>query len=792
MSSPPTWTVRNTECQCRSILPQFFLNQRSTVNMHWNTHDNWTQPLSRSFPAPHRSPCLSATSYLPPVYPHRPPIPFYPLPTIRKAPPVPMYPKSYFWASPPWAVPHVQQLSSVTQSSERAAFSAQPAPAMFNANDVLITGGQFNQLTLLAPVVPDFVSLAAFHDSAARFDAPKCHPNTRVAILEKITYWALHVREVDAFVLWLYGPAGSGKSAIGQTIAEIFAAWGRILASFFFFRADPQRNDGKRLVATLAYQIATIIPPFRPLLEQAVELHPHIFQCAIGVQLTKLIVESLQHLTRQGILSASLMPRLIIIDGLDECEDPSMQRQIIEAIASLRGTTDLPLKILVGSRAESQIISIFNSDILSRSPRIVLDDTYTPDHDINIFLNDKFDEIRRTHRFKAYIPEHWPGDDVIHQLVLKSSGQFIYANVIFRFVNSPRHLPPERLEIACGLHPSYGELPFAELDELYRQIFSLVENVDGVLQVLGILNALQTIHYRQSQARAVEEVLGLRIGRVDVLLADLALVAACDADGNITIFHKTLFDFLFDAGRAGLYFVDSTRGHIDVACWMLQLWGNPTGHFSQLSVGSLIRCCTKARLTKKLRTQLLSIRDSGMQWSTSDISAHELPPSYRFLVCLEELTSVSPEWGEIQHHFRRLYDERLSDIVATKGWLPLVLHGLARVPTITRFLAVIFDALPHPSHCQLEEYRFRGGDPVTLQFRLFLLEFLQDPLRCPSRSNLTDIQLSEAAFSLLWYIKEEHAKHTPALLEQVSLWAKHSKKAPWLSRRVYGILLQAL
>ena len=30
---------------------------------------------------------------------------------------------------------------------------------------------------------------AAFHNSKERFDPPKCHPNTRLAVLEKIMKW---------------------------------------------------------------------------------------------------------------------------------------------------------------------------------------------------------------------------------------------------------------------------------------------------------------------------------------------------------------------------------------------------------------------------------------------------------------------------------------------------------------------------------------------------------------------------------------------------------------------------
>ncbi|KAF9470345.1 hypothetical protein BDN70DRAFT_821507, partial [Pholiota conissans] len=77
-------------------------------------------------------------------------------------------------------------------------------------------------------------SMGATHDSSVRFDPPKCHPNTRVAVLEYIIGWIFGRNDPEALILWLYGPAGAGKSAILQTIAEMCAERESILASFFF------------------------------------------------------------------------------------------------------------------------------------------------------------------------------------------------------------------------------------------------------------------------------------------------------------------------------------------------------------------------------------------------------------------------------------------------------------------------------------------------------------------------------------------------------------------------------
>ncbi|TEB09417.1 hypothetical protein FA13DRAFT_1107779 [Coprinellus micaceus] len=48
--------------------------------------------------------------------------------------------------------------------------------------------------------------------------------------------------EANPHILWIYGYAGCGKSAISQAVAEQLAQDGRLAASFFFFRGSGDRS----------------------------------------------------------------------------------------------------------------------------------------------------------------------------------------------------------------------------------------------------------------------------------------------------------------------------------------------------------------------------------------------------------------------------------------------------------------------------------------------------------------------------------------------------------------------
>ena len=60
----------------------------------------------------------------------------------------------------------------------------------------------------------------ALHDSDARFDPPKCDEDTRVEVIAEITDW-IEDHDGPLRLLCMTGAAGSGKSALQQTTAEI-------------------------------------------------------------------------------------------------------------------------------------------------------------------------------------------------------------------------------------------------------------------------------------------------------------------------------------------------------------------------------------------------------------------------------------------------------------------------------------------------------------------------------------------------------------------------------------------
>ena len=413
---------------------------------------------------------------------------------------------------------------------------------------------------------------AAFHNSKERFDPPKCHPNTRLAVLTEIMKWIKWEEGLDAFIMWVYGPAGAGKSAIAQTIAEMCEEEMILLASFFFSRSDPSRSNVNPLIATIAYQMTLNLPQVREAILGAIERDPLIFSKSLAVQFKSLIVSPLQPLAEAGFFREQTARRLVIIDGLDECSDPKIQENILEVLGNSQRQHQLPLIFLFASRPEQHISLAFSTGILPNvTTCIALDESYLPDEDIRLFLTDKFQGIRSTHRLRTYIPPQWPLPNVLNQLVRNSSGQFIYASTVIHYVSSIRHKPTDRLDIVLAIRPPQKDLPFAELDALYTHIFTGVEEIEPVLEILSLLLLSD---YLVLYLPTIEEFLFLQPGDVELYLGDLSSLVKIGSNQHIKILHASLTDFLLDLTRSKEFWINPRSRHTMFARRCLQLLHN--------------------------------------------------------------------------------------------------------------------------------------------------------------------------------------------------------------------------
>ncbi|KIL55172.1 hypothetical protein M378DRAFT_59333, partial [Amanita muscaria Koide BX008] len=308
-----------------------------------------------------------------------------------------------------------------------------------------------------------FVSFSALHDSSAQDPERCCHPGTRKNVLHKMRAW-MDDTNAPEHILWVHGPAGVGKSAIAQTISNLYGQE-KVGATFFFFRSDPTRNDGNRLFPTLAWQLALSVPIVKDLIASSLEEYSDLPRKAIEVQFNKLIAQPFLTISG-GEAAAPTSTRVIIIDGLDECSDLKLQERILKIIGNAVADTRFSLRFVISSRPEANIQDFFNQ---FQSPTLQIDLANVDDafRDIETYLTSEFTRIavEQTLDLKT-----WPAQSAIDALVSKSSGQFVYASTVMKYVGDKYESAVAQLNVVLGLKPNTGKSPFSELDALYTEI----------------------------------------------------------------------------------------------------------------------------------------------------------------------------------------------------------------------------------------------------------------------------------------------------------------------------------
>ena len=365
--------------------------------------------------------------------------------------------------------------------------------------------------------------------------------------------------------LWLYGPAGAGKSAIEQTIAEWCYKMNFLAASFFFSRSISGRNEKTFLITTIVDQLIVSIPEIREHVGNALYNNSSLPTRSLEAQMDALIVKTLEAAASSstgGVDFMNTRPKVIVLDGLDECGDPESQRYILKVLLNSVSNHSIPFSFILASRPEQYIREAFDGKLLSSlTTRLVLDGKYHPDADIRVFLQSKLRDIKERHPSRAHLPASWPSDEDVERLVQKSSGQFIYASTVIKFIDSHRHWPPDRLNIIFGISPRGKTTPFAEMDSLYLHILiSVSDNIETTLDIFTLLLFLHHPHL-QITPQLIESLLSLRKGEVLMVLSDLHSIISVpspdEQNSPLRLFHASLGDFLTDHSRSGdTFFLD--------------------------------------------------------------------------------------------------------------------------------------------------------------------------------------------------------------------------------------------
>jgi len=416
-------------------------------------------------------------------------------------------------------------------------------------------------------------SPASLPDSSERIVLPRCMEETRVELRAELDNW--EKSPINAATMkWVLAGAGEGKTALLLTFADLCREQKRSVGAFFASNRIADCSDGNRIIATLAVQLMQALPSTAKYINRALRDDPYLLSKGREVQMNALIIEPIKRIAKiMRFLSAITLgyityPTLIVIDGLDEVTGKDIQVDLIKVIGNTMRNVRLPLRFLIASRPEPHIVDAIDK-LRSQFPKDRLsimdlrEDTLIH-RDIRRYFKAKFEEIRDK---DPYLPQDWPGEDVIDQLVDKASGQFIYATTIIPYIMFEYHSPAKRLAVIQGLlEKPPGDEPYQNLDELYSFIVRNANRQADMLRILALIifinrliataNAPAGAFARLCSPRKLGDILGLEKGDVRRCLRDMhSVINIGDDHSDVQIYHKSFPDFLLDPKRSNEFAV---------------------------------------------------------------------------------------------------------------------------------------------------------------------------------------------------------------------------------------------
>ena len=391
-----------------------------------------------------------------------------------------------------------------------------------------------------------------------------CFGNTRRNVIKDIMEWIADDSNDTKKVLWVYGLAGTGKSTLSTTIAQIMYSLRRLGAFFFFNRDIPQRNFAT-LIRTLAYQLAAFDARFGIAISRVVEENNKIAGMPLEFQFKNLLsANALESVKWSG------GPIVMIIDALDECGSEADRKILLQVLS--KGFSDLPsfIRIMLVSRQELDIERALGSHLHLRQYALEID-SLTNKNDVSEFIRHRLEEVRIK---DGYLGDDWPGDDNIHSLANRAGGLFVWASTACLYIENS-YSPGQQLSELVNAQPddnSSGQ--FAQLDSLYNT----------GLQSAGLWNDRS---FRSDCCNTLGVILCARVPLscpvIDVLLAlpkdrpslksvsRLRCVLHISETERIRILHPSFHDYLSERCRDQPWSIDLERHNRELALRCIKL-----------------------------------------------------------------------------------------------------------------------------------------------------------------------------------------------------------------------------
>jgi hypothetical protein len=332
-----------------------------------------------------------------------------------------------------------------------------------------------------------------------------------------------------------------------------------IVGATIFFSTNG-RQDGTKAITTIAYQLAVELEPYRLFVQNEVTRDPSLLQKSLSTQFSKFIIEPF--IRRRLLEPYSRL--LIIIDGLDECDDPLTQQELLELISGFCVTYPTsPVVWIVASRPEPHITAVFAQlkVVPAYEKEEILVDSNEAREDVERYLRDELKKVQMASIALQDLSQ-WPSECDFLKIAKASDGLFAYASTVVRYTNNavygdPASLLDDVLEIIdTGTKNNVPgkDHPMARLDALYTHIMSKIP-ADVMVYTRKLLLLCLDEEWTDFPFQLQCNLLGMTRNTAYGATHHIRSLArvpgpAEAANDRLEFFHKSFPDYLLDLDRS--------------------------------------------------------------------------------------------------------------------------------------------------------------------------------------------------------------------------------------------------
>ena len=209
------------------------------------------------------------------------------------------------------------------------------------------------------------------------------------------------------------------------------------------------------------------------------------------------------------------------------------------------------------------------------------------DEDIRLYLQEKLTAVAKQ-RSNFDVTKPWPRNKDLVVLTKKSSGLFIFASTLTRFIESEYHEPNERLQLIVTSPDSTVHEGGAGINLLYTQVLTLAfsdAKEDTVFTKLRRVLGAVVLAFNPLSREQIAEILDISPSLIISTLRHLhsVLLVPSEDSKEIRVFHKSFPDFLqdHDCCPDPRFLIETPTHHNDIALDCLKLLkklkSNPCG-----------------------------------------------------------------------------------------------------------------------------------------------------------------------------------------------------------------------